>query len=170
MVRSSVKAGYALFVFLHEKGYDAIMKKVAFTGHSTLAPFAESTIKKELDNILEKLIAEGASEFLFGGYGRFDSICAVTIREMKKKYPHITSILVIPYLDRNYDETLYDSSEYPALESVPKRFAISKRNEYMMKEADVVIAYVDHSFGGAYTAYKYAIRQNKTVYNLAISE
>ncbi len=61
------------------------------------------------------------SIFLLGGYGRFDMISAMTVKELKKKYPHITSTLVIPYLTREYDLSLYDDSVYPPLENVPKR-------------------------------------------------
>lgn len=32
---------------------------------------------------------------------------------------------------------------------MPKKFAINFRNEFMVKMADYVIAYVDHSYGGA---------------------
>ena len=50
---------------------------------------------------------------------------------------------------------------------MPKRYAILKRNEYMIERADVVIAFVNRNFGGAYKSYDYAKRKNKKIYNLA---
>lgn len=71
--------------------------------------------------------------------------------------------MVLPYLDREYDAGLYDETLYPPLESTPKRFAISKRNEYMINAADCVIAFVVHDFGGAYNSLRYAQRQHKRI-------
>ena len=38
---------------------------------------------------------------------------------------------------------------YPLLENVIPRFAISKRNEWMIDKADLIIAFVNHEYGGA---------------------
>ena len=65
------------------------------------------------------------------------------------------------------DRHLYDSSVYPPIENVPMRFAINKRNEWMINQADLVIAYVDHTFGGAYKTLQYAKRKKKQIINLA---
>ena len=62
---------------------------------------------------------------------------------------------------------LYDSIVYPPLEKTPLKFAISKRNEWMIDQSDFVIAYVEHSFGGAYQSLKYAHRKGKRIVNLA---
>ena len=56
---------------------------------------------------------------------------------------------------------------YPELERVPPRFAITHRNRYMVEKADLVIAYVSRARGGAYQAYRHALRKGKTVINLA---
>ena len=68
---------------------------------------------------------------------------------------------------RDYFENEYDEIIYPELESVPFRFAISKRNEWMAEHSDLVIAYVCVDFGGAYAFFKHAIRCNKEVVNNA---
>ena len=39
------------------------------------------------------------------------------------------------------DSKLYDSTLYPPLENVPYKFAISKRNEWMINESDLIIAF-----------------------------
>ena len=57
---------------------------------------------------------------------------------------------------------------YPeGLESVPRRFAISWRNKWMVGESDTVICYIAHSWGGAAQFVELAERKKKTVINLA---
>ncbi len=139
--------------------------RVAFCGHSSVPNSTE--VRKWLISVIEKLIIKGADEFYLGGYGTFDSLSMQVVWELKKKYPHINSILVIPYLDREYDLTMYDSSIYPSLENVPKKFAISKRNEWMVRESEVVVAYVSNNFGGSSKTLDYAKRKKKVIINYA---
>ena len=110
------------------------------------------------------LIAEGADCFLLGGYGGFDSLVAHTVHELKRQYPEIHSTLVIPYLNREYSTELYDDTTYPPLEDVPMKFAISKRNEWMVDQADAVVAYVTHGWGGAAATLQYAEREKQKDY------
>ncbi|MEG1529959.1 MAG: hypothetical protein RR405_06335, partial [Clostridia bacterium] len=72
-----------------------------------------------------------------------------------------------PYIAEGYqtrlkwiiESKLYDEIIYPELEEVPYKFAISKRNEWMVDNADLVIAFVNHHFGGAYSTLQYAKRK-----------
>lgn len=136
---------------------------ITFCGHGDLGISDE--VKKWLYEVVEKTIKDGATTFYLGGYGHFDFLAGVVVTELKEKYPHIQRVLVIPYLDRDYDMKHYDSSYYPSLENVPKRFAISKRNQAMVNEADVVISYVVHSWGGAAKTLEYAQKKKKTILN-----
>ena len=134
---------------------------VTFCGHSQINQ--SETVYAWLLDILRSLLAEGADTFYLGGYGSFDLMAARTVNELKKDNPSIRSILVLPYINREYDTALYDETLYPPLESVPPRFAISKRNEWMVSTADVVVAYVTHDWGGASTALDFAARYKKRV-------
>ena len=64
----------------------------------------------------------------------------------------------------------YDESLYPPLENVPKRYAISKRNEFMVDNADIVIAYVVFGFGGASKTLRYAEKKRKRTICFSIQE
>ena len=139
--------------------------RVTFCGHGKLT-YTEET-RKLLRDTIEKLISEGADEFLLGGYGAFDAMAARIVKELKEKYPHIRSVLVIPYIDREYDRNLYDCSEYPPIEQVPKRFAILKRNEWMVDQSEILVAYVIYDWGGAVKTLEYAVRRKKRVLNIA---
>ena len=134
---------------------------VTFCGHREVNK--PEKIWKWLYETVEELILEGADCFYLGGYGQFDAMAADVVRELKQKYQGIRSVLVLPYLDREYDTSGYDESIYPPLENAPRRYAISKRNEYMVDKADVVVAYVVYGFGGASKTLRYAERKHKRI-------
>lgn len=139
------------------------MRVVTFCGHRDF--YGDDAVMRWLRDTVEKLIRRGADDFLLGGCGGFDACAASVVWELKKQYPAIRSTLVLPYLDRKVDATKYDATLYPSLEKVPRRFAISKRNEYMVHEADIVVAYVTHDWGGAATTLAYAKRKKKEIIN-----
>jgi uncharacterized phage-like protein YoqJ len=115
--------------------------------------------------MVEEVITQGAEKFLLGGYGGFDRMAAGVVWELKIKYPQIQSVLVLSYLNRTIPQNQYDETTYPPFETVPKRYAIIKRNQWMVDQSDVVIAYVTHSWGGAAKTLDYAKRRQKTILN-----
>lgn len=136
---------------------------VTFCGHGDTADTPE--LRSWLHKTIEEQIENGAKLFLLGGYGAFDGIAASVVWELKKDYPEIESILVLPYLDRDVDTSKYDGTTYPSLENVPRRYAILKRNRWMVDSADVVIANVKYGWGGAVQTLEYAMKKKKTIYN-----
>lgn len=138
---------------------------VTFCGHSNL--FGSEEISLKLEAVLRNLIAEGADSFLLGGYGDFDSMAALVVRKLKKEFPQIRAVLVIPYLDRKFNTDLYDDSIYPPIENAPRKFAITRRNEWMVNRSDVVVSYVRYAWGGASTTLRYAERKKKRIISIA---
>jgi len=147
--------------------------KIAFTGHA----FIPSTHKvKEMvkEQIRKNIVDVNLVTCYLGGYGDFDEICACACKELKQEYGNIELVYVTPYISlseqakikemQNYG--LYDTSIYPPIENVPLKFAISKRNEWMMTNADLIIAYVNSSYGGAYKSLQVAKRKKKKIINL----
>ena len=140
---------------------------VTFCGHS------KSYIKEEEKlRILEILENEHADEITFylGGYGAFDSTALECSKTYKKAHPNSKLVLITPYphsKNLEYANDIFDEVVYPELEHVPPKFAILKRNEWMMKNANLVIAYVWHDYGGAYQALKAALRYQKRIINIA---
>lgn len=144
---------------------------ITFFGHSNC--LFNDDIKKQLKNILlDEIIKNPISKFYLGGYGDFDGLCLKTLRELKHDFPTIEILFITPYLDKNYSKLelakyYYDDVIFPPIESVPRKFAILKRNEWMVEEADLVIAYVMYSWGGAAKALEYAKRKKKRIINIA---
>ena len=135
---------------------------ITFCGHSKIN--RTESFSKWLDMILPSFIEGGAATFYLGGYGAFDGLAATALRKLKETYPHIKVVLVLAYLNRDIDTSRYDSTTYPPLEKVPPRYAIVKRNEWMVSESDVVISGVTHSWGGAAKTLEFAQRKKKVIF------
>lgn len=117
-------------------GQGVLSMTVTFCGHAQISQ--SEKIEKWLYDVTQKLIEQGATTFYLGGYGAFDSLAASVLREQKKQYPQIELVLVLAYLNTGRNTSGYDSTVYPPLETVPRRFAISHRNRWMVESADVV--------------------------------
>lgn len=134
---------------------------VTFCGHREVQE--PEKVRKWLYETVSGLIREGADVFYLGGYGGFDRMALSVVNQAKEAHPGLKVILVLPYLDRSMDLDAYDGSVYPPLEKVPRRFAISRRNRWMVDQADVVVAYVIHEWGGAAMTLRYAEAKRKTI-------
>ncbi len=134
---------------------------VAFCGHSDVTN--PDDVRRWLTYTVDYLMNRGAKTFYLGGYGGFDRLAAFVLHDISADNPSVESILVLPYLDREVEDDLYDGTIYPPLEIVPKRLAIIKRNEWMVDHADVIVAYVLHDWGGANAMLRYAIRKGKEI-------
>lgn len=141
---------------------------ITFTGHRTLAE--TETLYKELVLALRASIPQsGTVSFYLGGYGMFDELCLRACREIKIEFPLCRICYVTPYYPQKTTHTElshYDESIYPPLETVPPRFAIHRRNRWMVEQADLVIAYVKYQ-GGAFQMLEYARKKEKAILNLA---
>lgn len=146
---------------------------ITFAGHS----FIPSSIKvKEMvkEQIRNNIIDAEFVTCYLGGYGDFDEICARACRELKQDYAGIEIVYVTPYISLSEQGKiremqkygLYDTSIYPPIENSPPRFAILKRNEWMMTNADLIIAYVNRNYGGAYKSLLVAKRKKKKIINI----
>ena len=144
---------------------------ITFCGHSNF--LFDNTVKEKLrELLLQEIRKNPACKFYLGGYGDFDSLCLNILKEMKADFPTIELLFITPYLNNNYStletaKLYYDGIIYPPLENVPRRFCISKRNEWMVDEADFVIAFVKYSWGGAAKTLEYAKRKKVEFFNLA---
>ena len=143
---------------------------VTFCGHSSFVTTKER--EEKMLSVLEEIIGDSEALLYLGGYGSFDAFAHSCGKKYQKSHPATKLILVTPYLkikkdELDYIQDMYDESIYPELERVPPRYAILRRNRRMAEQADYVIAYVDHDWGGAYQTYTYAKKKGKTVINLA---
>ena len=137
---------------------------VTFCGHSQIAD--KDTIRKHLKDEIQELLRAGHRKFYLGGYGDFDILAAVVLAELKDTYPDMERLLILPHPDRKVDTSLYDGTLYPPLENVPKRFAISRRNKWMVENSSVMVACVDHDWGGAAKTLEHAVKKGLQIINI----
>lgn len=111
-----------------------------FIGHKECHLVRAENVKKEI----EKLIASGVTDFLNGGMGGFDWMCARVVFDLKKSYPQIRSYHVIPYLTFNITERKYfDDIIYPeGFEKYHFKAAIPARNRYLVDNSAYALCYV----------------------------
>jgi len=140
--------------------------RVTFFGHrqvlEDIQPLLESTIE-------DLILHHNANCFYVGNQGEFDSMVYKTLKELKVKYPQISYAVVLAYMppegkniQREDMPTLYPDG----LETVPRKFAISFRNRWLIDHSDTVISYVTYSVGGAATFTALAEKRGKEVIRL----
>ena len=138
---------------------------VAFFGHKDTPKEIEPTLRTTLVDLIEN---KNVTVFYVGNNGNFDAMVRRQLEELSQTYP-ITYSVVLAYLPTKkseYDDTT--NTIYPeGIETVPKRFAISYRNKWMVEQADVVVTYVIHGFGGAAQFKAVAQRLGKKIIELS---
>ena len=142
--------------------------RVALVGHRDFCQH------KRLDDTLFPLIKDllrtkAFVEIYIGRDGEFDVYAASIIKRAQTALGAENSELnlVLPYVrkDIEYYEKYYDRVSIPI--SAHPKLAITKRNEWMVEQADIVICYIERKKGGAYAAIRYAETLGKTVLNIA---
>ena len=135
-----------------------------FFGHKDTPKEIEPTLRSTLIDLIEN---KNVTVFYVGNNGNFDTMVLRQLEDLSQTYP-ITYSVVLAYLPtakNKYDDS--SNTIYPeGLETVPKRFAISWRNKWMIQQSDIVVTYVTHTFGGAAQFKEMAKRQGKTIINL----
>ncbi len=139
-------------------------KTALFIGHNE----CYGVTSGDIEQAIETAIKSGITVFLNGGQGGFDRMCASCLHRQKKRYPHIISCLVIPYLDFNiFDKDLFNEIIYPeGFENKHYKYAIPARNKYMVENASYAICYVTHSWGGAAKTFELAKKKNLKIVNI----
>ncbi len=158
-----------------------------FIGHRKIE--ITPALTDELDRLLQRLIAQNVTQFLFGDHSAFDSLCYRAVTELKKNCPQIRRIRfrtdypdADPYTERLL-RTGYEDCICPAGAAWAGRAAYLIRNQAMIRESDICIFYCDEKYlprqrgkfpdgaagqpqSGTKLAFDYAKAQKKKVINL----
>ncbi len=145
-------------------------KTALFIGNRDCYQVKEADIEQAIVNAIE----DGIEIFLNGGQGYFDQICASAVHRLKKRYPQIKSILVIPYRDFSvFNDSLFDEIVYPFESHTFSYYTykgnIPKRNRILVDRSSVAICYVYRS-GGASKTLDYAKKKNLKIIDLLQGE
>lgn len=139
---------------------------VAFFGHKN----TPSAVKPLLEQPVQRLIEENENiTFLVGTHGAFDLMVQSVLGQAAHKYSQITCRIVLSYIPvkKNDEQYLLPTLVPEGIESVPKRFAISFSNNYMVNECNTVVCYITHDWGGAAQFVQKTEKKGKVIINLA---
>lgn len=119
-----------------------------------------------LRNAIEDLIQQGADLFYVGHQGHFDAMVYSCLKQLHNVYPHIQFFVVLAYLPiKKPDHPETANTLYPEIEGYPK-FAIDRRNRWMIHAADHCLCYITHTWGGAYKFARIAKQKGLNIVNL----
>lgn len=133
-------------------------------------------MEEHLDQIISELLNNKEYvEFYVGRNGDFDTMVASAVKRGQKAYGAANSslILVLPYTvsDMELLEQFYDEIWLPEeLYKVHYKSAITKRNEWLVKNSDLLVAYVVNDSGGAAYCLKQAQKEGVQIKNIVIEE
>ena len=142
------------------------MKSCTFFGHRDCPAHVFPHLRAAVE---QAILQDGVDTFYVGREGRFDEMAAKILLEMVGKYPHVRFFVVLAYLPRTplAGELQKRTILADGVEKTPRRFAVLRRNDWMLERADAVIAYVTYSFGGAASFLQKAHKRGKHIVNLA---
>lgn len=143
------------------------MASCCFIGHR----ICPGDIKKELlKTIKELIIYNNINTFYVGTQGSFDKFVYEVLCDIKKEFD-IKIFVVLAYLNKKSESPYYNFNEtiFPdVLTKTPLRFAIRKRNSYMLNKSEYLISYINTPFSSTYTTIEEAIRKNLRIINLGV--
>lgn len=140
---------------------------VTFLGHRDTPQSIKSHLKEILTALIEK---EKADTFYVGNNGYFDQIVREVLKDLKYKHPNINYSIVLAYIPKSPNKGIYEDFEntiFPeeVAAAIPK-YAIAKRNLWMVQKSDTVISYVTRSYGGAAKFKEIAKKMEKRIIEL----
>lgn len=138
----------------------------AFFGHKD----TPESIRPLLESAVKQIIAQYPDvTFYVGHNGNFDRMVLSVLKSLSENFPTISYAVILAYLPTSKSAEFNDlPTIYPEeIECVPKKYAISYRNDWIVKKSDMVICYINRNYGGAAKFVEKARKSEKIVCNLA---
>lgn len=133
-----------------------------FFGHKN----SPDSIGKKLKAYIIELINSGVKKFYVGNNGNFDYLVQSLLKELSACFKFEYDI-VLSRIDEKTMINDWKFSLFPEeLENVPPRFAISRRNEWMIKKSDIAVVYVENSLTNSYKWLERAKKLGLQVFNI----
>lgn len=139
-----------------------------FFGHRDM----RENIQPQLERVLRELIEHHRVDaFYVGNNGKFDLMTKRVLEKLQEENTNIRYYIVLAYMPTKNDiKGYFDFSNtiYPEiLEQTPPKYAINKRNEWMINNSDYVVTFVNRTIGGAAKFKEIAVKKGKYVIELS---
>jgi uncharacterized phage-like protein YoqJ len=154
-----------------------IERTCCFTGHRRIPSDKIGEIKTKLKHTLTEMIESGYLYFGVGGALGFDTLAALAILELKKDYPRIRLILVLPCVNQTKGWKEKDVDVYEFIKSqcdkyvyVSKEYTSNcmlKRNRHLVDNSSLCICYLTENTGGTAYTVRYAKQKGLRIINIA---
>ena len=152
-------------------------KTCCFTGHRSLSHEEKLKAAVRLRRIIEEQIKSGIVFYGAGGALGFDTLAAQTVLDMKKEYPQLRLILVLPCEDQTRG---WHSEDIAVYEDIKRRSdkvvyvsraytsdCMQRRNRHLVDHSGTCICYLNRSTGGTAYTVDYARKKGLRIINLA---
>ncbi len=148
-----------------------------FTGHRNIDGTTLQALSQLLDNVLDRLIADGVTVFRTGGAVGFDTLAALKILERRAICPSISLELWLPcrnqtdgWGERSREYYDYILSKADRVEYVREHYVkgcMLERNRHLVDGSQFCIGYCVSERGGSAYTLNYAKKKGVRVINLA---
>ena len=138
------------------------MQACTFFGNRNCNP----KIRTQLKESIISLIKNSYDTFYVGNHGDFDLLVLSVLKEIKIEYPYINFYVVLAYLPKNNAWENYSTIYPEGLENVPFKFAIIKRNIWMLEKSSAVITHTPNTTGNSAKMKALAEKKNKLVISI----
>ena len=136
-----------------------------FFGHQDATSDIKGILKETILYLME---TEGVKNFLVGNNGQFDFYVQSALREIKNEGADICFRIILSRLGESALAGDQSETVFPeGLENSIPKFAISKRNDWLIKNSSFVIVYVTHTFSNSYQWMQKASRKGLKIFHLA---
>ncbi|MGM9586528.1 MAG: SLOG family protein [Candidatus Limivicinus sp.] len=142
-----------------------------------MPPEKRGAIAYQLEQTVIMLIQAGIRFFGAGGARGFDTLAAQTILKLRRKYPHIKLILVLPCLSQTQGWRDEDIKVYESIKTAADKVTYTsekytqgcmhKRNRHLVDHSSICVCYLTEDRGGTAYTVNYAKKQGLKVINLA---
>ena len=152
-------------------------KTVCFTGHREIKENYNILFSK-VYYVVENLIKNGYLYFGSGGARGFDILASEVVLKLKKKYPNIHLILVLPFINQYEKEKGWSKEEIYKHKNIKKQASkivytqkaysagcYYKRNRHLVDFSSVCVYYMYKATGGTVYTLRYAIKEGLTIIN-----
>lgn len=140
------------------------MSSCTFIGHKDCPYYIKEKIRVAIEDLI---MYRNVTDFYIGTNGMFDKYVYDILCDLEKTY-RIKIQVVLSYLNIKQNE-YYDNIKtlFPfELSLVPKRFAIVKRNNYMISKSQYMVCYVNNTYTNAYKYIDMARKRKLQIINL----
>lgn len=154
-----------------------INQTCCFTGHRKIPLDQLESVTKRLRDVVIASIKDGYLYFGAGGALGFDTLAAQTVLDLKKDYPQIKLILVLPCKTQTRGWNQEDIEEYNRIMKTADKVVYTsqdyyngcmhKRNHHLVDNSSRCICFLTEKTGGTFYTVNYASEHGLTIFNIA---